>query len=101
MERATSSGAANAANSFGSLQKAFRSRHTMLLMDDAFSIAVCRELTEANANPHASAAPPTELISMRSVEHSITQSTAGDVLSGMVCCLHGVEIISVSGVGVA
>ncbi len=84
MERATSSGEADATNSFGSLQKAFRSRQTMLPTDVAFSIAACSELADANVNPQASAAPPTELISIRSVEHRTTESRAGNTFWDMI-----------------
>lgn len=84
MERATSSGDADDANSFGSQQKAFKSRHTMLPVEPAFSIAACSELTEANANPEASAAPPTVLISIRSVEHRTTESRVGNTFWDMI-----------------
>lgn len=82
--RTRSSVGADAAKSSGSLNGAERSRQTMQRGVDDFSTADCTEFTETNLNPQDSAAPLTELMSMRSVEHRITDEAEDGSFCGIL-----------------
>ena len=78
IERLRISGDATAANACGSPKAADKSRQTILPVAPAASMACSIVLTERNANPRDWAAPPTVLMSIRSVEHRTTQARGFD-----------------------